>query len=323
MGVIIVGGFFLLAAVVATVVAIKQPKIRTWQEAGFSGVQEKSELNLVWATALGVAVLSWLVAILVIGLNSFYTQDAGEAKVQVSWSGELVGHTDTPGLHFKAPWVNVRTFDIRNNTVSYITDGVDDYVGGSARGPQITFQDKDGVTGNFDIVVRYSVKGDEVLSIYRNFQTQENFVSRVIAHDVRSVSRNAPATRGTIQVFNERAQVAADIRSALEAKWEHQGIIVEDVSIQEIRYSQEVVSRFDEAQTARIAIDKAEAEREAALITAETKRIEAQGVSDANEILTKSLTPEVLQQRYIEALADGTVFVVPDGANPLVQVTQD
>ena len=263
---------------------------------------------------------SLVVSLLVGASASFYTQDVGEAKVQVSITGQLVGQTTEPGFHIKAPWVNVRTFDVRNNIISFIGDGSTDNSGGWADGAQITFQDRDGVTGNLDLVVRYSLDGSKVLDIYREYQTQGQFVQRVILNDIRTVARNVPATRGTLQVFNERSQVGAEILSSLEERWEGTGIIVEEVSLQEIRYSADGVARCDDAQAARIAVDRAEAEKEAAVIKAETKVIEAQGVADANGILTESLTPEVLQQRYIDALGWGTVFVVPEGSSPLINV---
>ena len=58
------------------------------------------------------------------------------------------------------------------------------------------------------------------------------------------------------------------------------------------------------------------------IIEAETKSIEAQGEADANAILTQSLTDEVLQQQYIEALKaaadNGGLIVVPEGSQPIV-----
>lgn len=264
-----------------------------------------------------------LALLLVIGgINSTFTQDAGEAKVLKSFTGTLQGQSTTPGLHFKAPWVSAVTFDTRNNIITYVGDGSSgDNSGGSANGAQITFQDKEGVTGNLDIVVRYSVAPDAITDIYSGYQTQENFVARVIQNDVRSVARNIPAKYTTIEVYNSRQQIGAEILTALEERWEGDGIVVEEVSLQEIRYSDDVKARFDEAQAARIAVTKAEADQETARVNADTEVIKQQGVADANAILTASLTPEVLQQRYIDALAQaGAVFVVPDGSQPLVQV---
>src|SRR5690606_10548183 len=171
-----------------------------------------------------------------------------------------------------------------------------------------------------DVVVRYSLKPDAVLDIYREFQTQENFVNRVIQNDVRSVLRNIPAKYGTIEVYNSRAEIEAEMRKALEDRWADDGILVEEVSLQEIRYSDDVKARFDEAQASRIAESTAQADLEVSRGTAAQKRVEAQGAADANKILSESLTDQVLQQKMIDAYHEGTVFVVPQGSNPLVQV---
>lgn len=269
--------------------------------------------------SLGLAVLGAIFLI----FSSVYTQDAGEAKVLRSFSGSLVGQSTTPGLHLKAPWVSAVSFDTRNNVVTYVGSGDSgDHSGGNASGAQITFQDREGVTGNADIVIRYSINPDAVIDIYSNYQTQENFVSRAIQNDIRSTVRNIPAKYSTIEVFNNRQAIGTEILTALEDRWSESGIVVEEVSLQEIRYSDEVKARFDEAQASRIAESKAQAEQEVARVTAETKVIEAQGVADSNNILSQSLSPQVLQQKYIDALKAGTVFVVPEGSTPLVTTSQ-
>ena len=87
--------------------------------------------------------------------------------------------------------------------------------------------------------------------------------------------------------------------------------------------SAETTARLDEAQAARIAVEKAKADRDAAKVAAEPKVVQAHGEADANEILTKSLSDEILRQRYIDALNKAsTVYVVPDGSTPFVNVPQ-
>ena len=52
--------------------------------------------------------------------------------------------------------------------------------------------------------------------------------------------------------------------------------------------------------------------------------MQAEKEAEANRILTQSLTDEVLQQRYIDALKsigkDGNLVVVPQGSTPMVNV---
>lgn len=309
-----------VAAIVAFIISRKTFKV-TKPSTGYGREATVTEERIpeFKFIALGLAIVGAIFLI----FSSIYTQDAGEAKVLRSFSGSLVGQSTTPGLHLKAPWVSAVSFDTRNNVVTYVGSGGDgDHSGGNASGAQITFQDREGVTGNADIVIRYSINPDAVLDIYRDYQTQENFVSRAIQNDIRSTVRNIPAKYSTIEVFNNRQSIGTEILTALEERWSASGIIVEEVSLQEIRYSDEVKARFDEAQASRIAESKAQAEQEVARVTAETKVIEAQGIADSNNILTQSLSPEVLSQRYIDALKAGTVFVVPEGSTPLVTTNQ-
>lgn len=286
-----------------------------------------------WLTAIVGAALA-VITFIVLGLNSFYTQDVGEAKVLVTWDGKVAGQSTEPGFHLKSPLESVKTFDVRNNLVTYVgADGEDvKYAGNERTGPQVTFQDREGVSGNMDVTVRYALDPTKVSDIYTQFRTQENLVLKVINEAVRGEARKATTTRNTIEVYNDRAGVEADYRALLEDRINVDGFIIEEVTVQEIDYGPEIRARFEEAQAARVAVDKAEAEQDAAEVQAQTRVIEAKGLADAqveeakgqaeaNDLLTKSLSPEILTQRWVDALDEGTVFVVEPGSTPLVQVT--
>lgn len=255
---------------------------------------------------------------------SFYTQDVGEAKVLRDWTGNIVGSDLTPGAAFKAPWVSTIDFDIRNQIAAYIGDGADDYNGHTPNGPQITVQDREGVTANLDVVVIYSIAPDSVIDIYSQYLSQDNFRTRLIEQDIRSVVRNIPSRYETIELLNSREQVGTDIREALAARWESRGVIVESVSLQEIRYSDDVKGRFDDAQAARIEVERAKAQLEATEVSAQQRVVQATAEAEANDILAASLSDPVLQQRYLDTLrelaAAGNLVVVPEGFNGLVNV---
>lgn len=112
----------------------------------------------------------------------------------------------------------------------------------------------------------------------------------------------------------------AAVREALAAKWKKIGLTVEQVSVQDVRYGDEIVKKYNEAQAAEIDRQKALNEQEVAKTEAETKKIKAQGEADANAVLNESLTDNVLKQHYIDALSNADqLVVVPDGADTLVQ----
>jgi regulator of protease activity HflC (stomatin/prohibitin superfamily) len=77
----------------------------------------------------------------------------------------------------------------------------------------------------------------------------------------------------------------------------------ESVSLQEIRYSDDVKKRFDDAQNARTEVEKAKAELEATKVSAEQQVVKAQAEADANRILAASLTDPVLRSKYLDTLS--------------------
>jgi regulator of protease activity HflC (stomatin/prohibitin superfamily) len=259
--------------------------------------------------------------------TSFFTQDPGEANVLRDWTGNIVGQESTPGFHWKAPWVDTVTFDVRNQRVVFVSEqepGQGDNVGGIPNGPQITVQDAEGVTANIDIAIRYSIKPDSVIDIYKGYFNEDNLRTRLIYNDIRSVVRSVPGEFKTLQLLTDRNAVQEAILEALEDRWEDDGIIVEDVALQEIRYGDSVTSAFAAAQEANINVQTEQAKLDAAKVSAQQKVVQAQAEADANAILAASLTDAILKQRYLDTLkelaAAGNVVVVPDGFNGLVNV---
>jgi regulator of protease activity HflC (stomatin/prohibitin superfamily) len=270
------------------------------------------------AGAIGVGILGFIFLI----FSTYYTVDPGESKVLKDWTGVIQGEAiSTPGAHWKEPWVDVIDFDVRNQIAAFMNDGKGSYNDAPLNGPQITFTDKDGVTGNMDIVVLYSVKPDYVVDLVNDYTTQDDFRIKVIEQDIRSVPRDIPGEYTTIQMLTSRSEVANDIRNALIAEWADKGIVIEDVSLQEIRYSDAVKQRFEDAQNAQTAILTAEADAKAAKARADGAAAvaitEATASAEANRLLAASLTPEILQQRYLDVLAGANLIVVPQNFTAL------
>ena len=240
-----------------------------------------------------------------------YTNDEGQAKVLRSWTGEVQGQVTKPGFGLKAPWQSALTYDIRNQQVIFASSKGEPAT--DSNGPQITIQDKEGVSANIDISVRYSIKPDAVVDVYKRYGTQENFISKFIENDIRAGVRTVPAGYGTIQLLNSRAEVEQKITEYLETRWSKHGVQVETVSLQEIRYPKDVQQRFAEAQNARTEVEKANAELEANRIKAES-----------NKVLAGSLTETNLEQLKYETLREigkkGNLIIVPEDFSGMVNL---
>ena len=325
----IVSLIFLLAGTIALIVAAQNARARVVAagETPNGSAFRRGTNVTISRVARWVAIVLFFVGALLLAFTSFFRQDVGQANVLRDWTGQIVGYETAPGLHWKAPWVDTITFDVRNQRAVFVTEqsaGEGDNVGGAPDGPQITVQDNEGVTANIDISIRYSLDPESVIDIYSAYYNEENLRTRLIFNDIRSVVRSVPGQFDTLDMLTDRDAVQNAILEALERRWEDDGIIVEDVALQEIRYGESVTAAYAAAQEAQINVQTETAKLEAAKVSAQQKVVQAQAEADANAILNASLTDAILQQRYLDTLkelaASGNLVVVPEGFNGLVNV---
>jgi len=274
----------------------------------------------------GVAVVPLVIAAVTLAISMVYAQDAGEVCVRINMGGSLDGYSEEAGFHVKAPWQSVVSYDVRNNLINLYRETEYTYDGGAAQGSCVTVNDKGGASADIDLQVVYSLDGDSALALYRDYGTQEKFTSDVILNDVRAVAREVAGQYDTITLLTNRGEFTKGMRDALTRRWDEMGLNVEQVSIQDVRYADSIKQKYAEAQAAEVAKSKALNDQETAKVVANTKKIEAQGEADANRVLTESLTPEVIQQRYIDTLREigksGNLVVVPEGSTPMVNVSK-
>ncbi len=257
------------------------------------------------------------------GISTIYAQSVGEVAVIRNWGGELAGHSEDAGFHMKAPWQEVIKYDIRNNVLSFMGETEEEqFEGGSANGSGIIVNDRGGASATIDIQVNYSLDPSAAEDLYINYGTQENFVKAICAVDIRSVPRQVAGNYDTVTILTAREEFTNGIWEALEKKWKPYGLVIEQVNVQHVEYPQSIKDKYSEAQAAEIAKQTAENNKKVAEVEAETKVVAANGEAKANEILNDSLTQEVIQQHYIDALKDissnGNLIVVPEGSTPIV-----
>lgn len=289
---------------------------------------------VVLCCGIGGAVISSKVAPVIAGVvlavllcipGCIYAQDVGDVVVLKNWGGSLAGTSTEPGFHFKTPIQDTIRYDIRNNVLSFMGSSEEDqFEGGSANGSAVTINDKGGASAQIDIQVNYSLDPGVAEKLYEDYGTQENFVKSVCAVDIRAIPRQVSGQFDTISILTARGDFTTAVQEALAAKWESYGLVVEQVSIQNVVYPDNIIQSYAAAQSAEIAKAEAINKQETAKVNAETKVIEATKQAEANKVLAESLSPEVLQQRYIETLssigANGNLIIIPSDGNTMVNI---
>lgn len=268
----------------------------------------------------GIGLIPGLVGLMLLIPACLYSVDVGEVAVIRNMGGSLAGHSEDAGFHLKTPWQSIVKYDTRNNLINFYKDTDYKYDGGSAVGKQVTVNDRSGASADIDIQVNYSLDPSAAEYLYSEYGKQQTFTQNYISNDLRSVAREQSGRFDTLTMLTNRGEYTKAVQDALAAKWRKIGLTVEQVSVQDVRYGDEIVKKYNEAQAAEIDKQKAMNEQEVAKTEAETKKIKAQGEADANAVLNESLTDNVLKQHYIDALSNADqLVVVPDGADTLVQ----
>lgn len=145
----------------------------------------------------------------------------------------------------------------------------------------------------------------------------------------REASYSALSRFHSSDAHTKRAEIAADIRAALVKEIEAdagKGMFeIANVIVRNLETDRGLESSIKESAKVEFEIRKKKQEIELARAEAERQRVEAEGVAKANDIVARSITPNLIEMRRVEMtgkFADkGThTVLLPQGVQPLVQV---
>ena len=205
---------------------------------------------------------------------------------------------------------------------------------------------KDGQQIFIDASVIYAVDPTQLIPLHITWQNR--YEENVVRPVSRAAIRNAVSQFGVEElVSTKRSELESSIRDEIEAKLKANNIIMSDFLLRNIRFSDEYAAAVEQkqvaeqqAQQAKFVVEskKQEAEQarqtaqgqadaaviaskgaaESAVIAAkgaaEARLVQADAEAKANNLLSQSLTPTLLQYQYILKLAPGvqTIFI-PSG----------
>jgi len=249
-----------------------------------------------------------------------------------------------PGLHWIIPFAEqVRRYPISRQTYTMSAAQGEGSVTGD---DSIRARTKDGQEVFIDASVIYSI--DPVKVIEMHIRWQDRYTAELVRPTARGIIRDVASQYGVEEIVSsKRAEMEESITQIMEAKFAENDLLLVDFVLRDIHFSEEYAAAVEQkqiaeqqAQQAKFVVEqkKQEAEQarqvaqgqaDAAVIAAqgaaEARLIQAEAEAKANQLLSASLTPELLQYQYILKLAPGvqTIFV-PSGNQfilPLPNVT--
>jgi regulator of protease activity HflC (stomatin/prohibitin superfamily) len=266
--------------------------------------------------------LSSLVVILLVAAILLTTVGAGLVFLQANEYGVVIsafapkGYREialTPGLHWIIPFVeSVQKYSIARQTYTMSSTSSE----GSVQGDDsIQARTKDGQQIFIDASVIYAVDPTQLIRLHTNWQNR--YEENVVRPVARAAIRDAVSQFGVEElVSTKRAELEFLLRNIRFSDEYAAAVEQKQIAEQQAQQAKFVVEqKKQEAEQAR---QTAQGQADAAVIAskgaAEARLINAQAEAKANQLLSESLTPTLLQYQYILKLAPGvqTIFI-PSG----------
>jgi len=247
----------------------------------------------------------------------------GEVGVQILF-GSVQNTTLASGLHIINPLIDVQHMDIKtqNYTMSAIHNE------GSKEGDDaIRVLTSDGLEVVMDMTVLYKVVATEAPDILRS--TGADYTDKIVRPLTRTMIRDNAVYYDAVSLYStKRDEFQARIFKSIEVDFKKRGLLLEQLLIRNITLPQAVrtskeqkISAEQDAQKMQFVLQKERQE-------AERKRVEAQGISDYQRIISESLTDRQLQYESIKAQlevaksANAKVIIMGKAGAPVILDTK-
>jgi regulator of protease activity HflC (stomatin/prohibitin superfamily) len=263
--------FFILSVLVAFGAAI------AWRSARRSPSSQLSRGSTAIFAAAAV-----LFTLLAFG-QTITVVPAGNVGV-VDFFGTVSQNTLKAGINFINPLARVIKFSVQTEEMKETMD----------------VPSKEGLTVQLEISALYHLNPEKAAEVYKT--VGENYIQILLEPQIRSVSRGVTAMYDARALYtSEREVLAQTILIDLQKLLEPRGITVEATPLRRVGLPPGLTASIEEKLRA-----EQESQRMQFVLTkekqeAERKRIEAQGISDFQNIVTRGISEPLLRWKGIEA----------------------
>lgn len=266
--------------------------------------------------------LKWLgISFISIGfLTSAIRQvDAGFVGVK-SLFGKVQDLPLRSGLNVINPLMQVTDIDIR--TQNYTMSGVHDE-GLKTGDDAIKVLTADGLEVTIDLSVLYRVNPDETPRLIKEIGI--NYEDKIVRPITRTRIRDNSVYYDAISLYStKRDEFQSRIFKNIENDFKSRGLILENLLVRNITLPASVKTTIEQKINAEQEAQKMQFVLQKERQEAERKRVEAQGISDYQRIISMSLSERQLQYEQIKAMKElagstnSKIIVMPSKGTPII-----
>lgn len=257
-------------------------------------------------TATAVVVLLLALNLLFAGWSSTYQVPAGHVGIIYRF-GAIVGQTGS-GLQLVPPWESVVAANTQEQSRYY---------------KELDSFSKETQNVYVAATVNFHVSPGKIQELYRT--VGPNYANVLIDPRVYQDFKDATVQYSSVEIAPHRDDIRRSVRQRITDELKAHSIIVDDVLLQNIRFDRQFEASIEnkqvQSQNALAAAEQVKVKHQEALQKIETAKgdaeaslIKAQKEAQANDVLTKSITPRLIKYLTVQKLApDVRVMMVPTG----------
>lgn len=203
------------------------------------------------------------------------------------------------GVHFVTPFLD-KIYKI-DTTVQERTDDA------------VSVQTKDAQWAKMQVNVKYEVSKSNAFKVYKQYKTIDALKENIIGNYAQNAMNEVCSNYNIIDLLGDkRNEIINKASEILKQNLGKEGVTLKMLTIKDLDAGKKIEKAISDEAVAKKQVETAKQKQEKARTEAETKLIEAEGEANANAVKTKALTPEVLQEQWINKW-DGKLPKVTDG----------
>ncbi len=228
--------------------------------------------------------IAGLVALVIVIFNLFTVIPAGNVGV-VDFLGNVSDKTLRPGVNLVNPLANIVKYSYKTQTFK----------------ENMNVVSKEGLPIQLEVNLQFRLDPSKANEIYKSVEGGD-YLNVILIPQFRSTAREVTAKYEAKALYTElRSQLASEILDKLQKSVSSRGVYVESVPLRQIILPPGLAKAIEQ----KLEADQESQRMEFILLKekqeADRKRIEAQGIADFQDIVSKGISDQLLKWKGIEA----------------------
>lgn len=157
-----------------------------------------------------------------------------------------------------------------------------------------------------EVVLNYHLNRGDVSSMHQTVGV--SYKDKLVSPALQEVFKSAAAKYNAGELITDRASLKSDVSTQLRERLERYGIVVDDVSITDFKFSDSFSRAIEDKQVAQQNAERAKFNLDAARTDAEAQRVQSETLSD-NYLKKQAI--DKWNGELPQYMGSGTVFNIP------------